>query len=296
VATALWHDGVDGDRQIRVGEVVDLRVAQTARGSPVARALLASVQRAFEEVGVHWYCATIGEANRAARRLVEGKAGLPALAPLDSYVSAHLLALRIPHAAGRGLSIRKVGLQDVAEVEARIAALRAPLRLRPATPFRWGTSGGEDRGWIARNGAGDTVGLLVVWDGSEVRRIRVDRYSRGDALLRTLTRLLAPTGLVNPLPPPGGALRLWASRALWNRDGTPAVSRALVVAALAAAARAGAHVVQVNSRSDDPVVGHLRRFPGSSFRSRLFGRPGDPSRPEPPARDAGPFYTELALV
>jgi GNAT superfamily N-acetyltransferase len=87
IATALWDERRDGDATVRVGEFVDLRVASAARGGRAARRLLQKVLKVFEEVDAQWICAVIGDQNRAARRLVEGKAGLPRIVPLTRYVS-----------------------------------------------------------------------------------------------------------------------------------------------------------------------------------------------------------------
>src|SRR6185437_8041075 len=52
--TALWHDARDGRGRVRVGEVVDLRVAEWARGSRAVARLLGAARDAFAEAGVDW--------------------------------------------------------------------------------------------------------------------------------------------------------------------------------------------------------------------------------------------------
>jgi ribosomal protein S18 acetylase RimI-like enzyme len=297
IVTALWDDrrGSDGT-VLRVGEVVDLRVASSARGGRAARELLAAVLRAFAEAGVEWLTAVVADENRAAVGLVEGKAGLPRLVPLTRYVSVHFIALHMPLRPARQVAVREAGDADSAIVTDAVCRCLRPFRLAPTTHFVWPDHTGRHRAWIAAGDDGEPNGVLLVWDGFDVRRVRVVRYSGSDRLLRSLTLALAQLGLVAPLPPPGGAVRMWASRALWNRDGSAGVTRALVSASLRAAADAGVHVVQVNLRQTDPLLGQLPRYPRSTFYSTLFGAPREGTAATPEVSAASAFYADLAMV
>lgn len=296
IATALWDEREDGGATVRVGEFVDLRVAHDARGGRAAKALLAAVLETFDAVGVDWLSAVIGDENRAAVGLVRGKAGLPCIHPLTHYRSVHMVALRIPWRVARGIDVREATEEDAEVLRAAACRVRGPLRLAPHGPFEWPDPLRRHRAWIAAEPGGPPLGALIVWDGFDVRRVRVVRYRGGDRALRFLTLTLAPLGLVAALPSPGGAVRMWASRVLWNGGDSAAVTRALVVASLRAAARSGVHVVQYNLREGDPVLGQLPSYPQSSFRSTLFGAPRNGEAVTGGSAPGAAFYADLAMV
>jgi hypothetical protein len=293
-ATALWDERTDEGVSVRVGELVDLRVASASRGGRTARHLLAAALRAFEEADVQWLCALIGDDNRAATSLVDGKAGFPRLAPLTRYVSVHLIAARIPFPTGGRVEVRSATTEDAHVIRETSARAHRGQRLTPTRPFEWPDSSGRHRAWLASGVDGEVIGGLVVWDGFDVRRVRVMRYAGADHVLRLVTGGLARLRLATPLPPPGGALRMWASRALWNDHGHAAVTRGLVAASLRAACLSGVHVVQLNFPEGDPLLGHLPPYPRSSFRSTIHGarRDGRHGHEAPSAA----FFSDLALV
>jgi len=296
VATALWDERRDGDETVRVGEFVDLRVATRARGGRAARELLAAVVRALVEAEVDWLSAVIGDENRAAAGLVEGKAGLPRVIPLTRFVSVHYVALRLPQWRSRGVSVRRAIETDATVVKDAVRSLRRRLRLAPVIPFEWPDPTGRHRAWIATGVERETAGVLLLWDGFDVRRVRVVRYAGVDRVLRAFTTALAPLGLAVRLPPPGGALRMWASKALWNRDGSPEVTRALVSTALRAATAEGVHVLQINLQEEDPALDHLPPYPRSTFRSTLFGACRKDGKTDTDLTRGRTFYADLAMV
>lgn len=296
VATALWDERKERDSTVLVGEFADLRVAATARGGRAARQLLAAVVRAFDEAGVEWMCAVIGDDNRAARSLVEGKAGLPRIAPLTPYVSVHIVALRTPLRRKGHVTIRTATEADTDVIGDAVRRLHGPLRLAPAVPFDWPDPTGRHRAWIAAGANGEPIGGLVVWDGDDVRRVRVVRYAGADRLLRLFTQVLSRLRLVASLPPPGGALSMWASRALWNDEGSPAVTRALIAESLRTAAASGVHVVQLNLPAGDALLGQLPAYPRSTFRSTLFGARRDGVTTDADGSDPSGFYADLSMV
>ena len=270
-ATALWHDVPNGRGSVRVGEVVDLRVAEWARGGPAAARVLRAVHDAFGAAGVDWAVSLIGDRNAAAAPLVHGKAGLPALRRLARYASVHFIACRLP--APRwpsGIAIREAARGDAAAVRDLMEETFAERRAsRP--PLPWPDPAGMHRAWVALDTSGRPWGVLILWDGVGVRRIRVTRYRGVDHLFRAGVALAAGLGLAAPLPAPGDVLRLWASRWFGVRGDRRDVARALVQAALRCAAREGLHVVQINLREGDPLLGALPLAPRSCYWSTLYG-------------------------
>lgn len=294
-ATALWDERLDGTTTVRVGEFVDLRIASSSRGGRAARHLLAAVLEALSEVGVEWLCAVIGDENRAARTLVEGKAGFPRLEPLTRYVSVHVVPVRAPAISPRGVDVRSTTDADAAIIQEAVERTRRPLRLAPVHPIEWPDPNSRHRAWLAAGPGGDVIGGLVVWDGFDVRRVRVMRYTGADRALKLLTGALAQLRLAPALPTPGGPLRMWASRAVWNARGSSSVTRALVSTAIVAAARAGVHVLQLNFRDGNPIMDQLPPYPRSVFRSTLYGaRVGRDTAADVPSSHG--FFVDLAMV
>lgn len=302
--TALWHDARDGSGEVRVGEIVDLRVAEWAHGSRAVALLLGATRDAFAEAGAQWAVCVIGERNRAAVPLTSGRIGLPALEPLARYASVHFVVCRAPSASARPpagrLTVWEAGAGDGADVERLVGEMAARRRFAPLEPFRWPEPTGTHRAWIARDGTGSPIGGLILWDGSAVRRIRVMRYRGLDRVLQLGTRLAQACGLANALPPPGDALRVWASRWLGVREGRLDAARALVRAALRAAVAKHIHVVQVNLPEDDPLLHALPPYPRSTYWSTLYGCPLEGGARAQPATSSraghGPYHVDLALV
>ena len=284
-ASALWDMRRVGGDTSCVGEVVDLRVSAASRGGPAARLLLEAVRKTLTGVGASRVVCLIGDGNDAARRLVAGKGGLPELDPLTRYVSVHY----VPWGAGRSRegTVRPAGDLDVEQVMFVYAKAREGMELLPCEVPTWPDRAGRHRAWLATTPDGRVIGGLVVWDGQELRRIRVTRYRGWDRALRAATSLAARVGQATALPAPGGALRTWASRAFWTDPNRPAVVRALMREALREAARSGVHVLQINLHSESPLLELLPAFPRSTYRSTLYGmtmksgahRPLDPQMP-----------------
>ena len=138
----------------------------------------------------------------------------------------------------------------------------------------------------------DFEGWLVRWQSAP-------DAARG-ALLAEGTRLAQACGLANALPPPGDALRVWASRWLGVREGRLDAARALVRAALHAAVAKHIHVVQVNLPEDDPLLHALPPYPRSTYWSTLYGCPLEGGARAQPATSSraghGPYHVDLALV
>jgi hypothetical protein len=145
--------------------------------------------------------------------------------------------------------------------------------LAPAEPIGWPDVAGLHRAWIASAPDGTPWGLLLVWDGDTVRRLRIVRYRTADLPLWCVTRVGAWLGMASPLPSPGGVLALWASRAATIRHGGSDTLRALLRAALRDATVAGRNVVQLNLHGLDPLLRELPKYASSTYRSTLYGCP-----------------------
>lgn len=293
--TALWHEA--DSPPIVVGEIVDFRVAPWARGGRVAYRLLQAAKGAFELAQVAWVVCLIGDRNTAARGMLAGAAGLPPLPPLTRYTSVHLVPWRKPvRLAGDGWQVRRASAADAEAVGWTRRHAQARQRLTPCGPWHWPDPGDRHRAWIAHDPSGRMLGGLVMWEGDDVRRLRVMRYGAGDQTLRWITQAGGLVGLMVPMPAPGGALRLWASR--WMAVAAdavgPTIVRALVNAALADGISAGRHVLQFTLPSGDPVLDWIPRGLRSITQSTLYGRPLGYSTGE--AAPAGTFHADVALI
>jgi hypothetical protein len=297
-ASALWHDAPEGQEgRLRIGEVVDLRVAEWARGGPATVRLLRAVRGALDAAGVDWAVCLIGDRNAAAVPLVRGAAGLPELRPLARYASVHFAACRLPGTARpKGITVREATRDDGASLRALMEESLAARRFTSLPEVPWPDPAGMHRSWLALDPSGRPCGGLIVWDGSGVRRIRVTRYRGTDRLFRAVIGLAARFGLASALPPPGGVLRLWASRWLGVRGDRRDVVRALVHTALRGAAGEGVHILQINLAEGDPVLRSLPRALRSFYWSTLYGCALGAGRgPEDPAPEAT-YHADLALV
>jgi hypothetical protein len=294
--TALWHPACDGVRGITVGEVMDLRVAVWARGGRVMSHLLRAIYSLFVTERVDWIVCLIGKLNRATLPLVAGRIGLPRLEPLEHFASVHFVAGRVPRLfAATGVTVRAAEQSDASLVEEICAAEYATECFAPPEAIAWPDRTGRERAWLAFELDGTPCGALVTWDGDAVRRIRIARYRPADMPLRIAIAIAAGLRLTNPLPRPGEAFGLWASRVVAIRRGGSHTLRALLDAAFNAAAAAGQNVVQLNLRARDPLLRRLPPYPRSTYWSTLFGGPCDGS-PVPAQYLAKRFHVDLARV
>jgi acetyltransferase (GNAT) family protein len=292
-ATALWHDAGASTGPLRVGEIVDLRIATWARGTRAALRLLEAVRGALLEARIGWALCLVGDRNDAARTLVAGKAGFPRLGPLTRWASVHFVTLRAPRRLPSGLEVRPATDVDRAALLALAEHVAARRQLVPLPLLEWPDP--RHRAWLALE-RGAPVGALVAWSGEGVRALRIVRHRWQDAPLRALVATASLAGLSPPLPGPGGVLRMWATRWVAAPPGRPAVGRALVRFALRAAAAEGVQVLQVNLPEGDPLLGALPALPRSTYWSTLYGCPcGDgPTPPTPPPTAC--HHADVALV
>jgi len=293
--TALWHEGMDGDAGLRLGEIVDLRVTPELRGTRLASRLLERAAAALAQAGADWVLCLIGDRNREAVRLVSGRAGFPALRELSRYASVHFPVWRAPQGRPRApFTVRPATSGDAPALAALSCATVVGRRFAPPTLFPWPDPDGTHHAWIAEDKRGRPIGGLVVWDPLSVRRIRVRRYSSADQMLRVLMWLGSLLGVAGPLPQPGDTLRLWASRWLGAVDHPSQVTDALVRAAMRAAATADQHVLQINLEVRDPLLPMMPGFPRSSYWSTLYGCPLRDDVPNPV--ESSICHADLALV
>lgn len=292
--TALWRPGMDGNGQVTVGEVIDLRVAPWARGRRVAFHLLRAVQEAFVAERIDWILSLIGKHNRPVKAVVARKTSLPALVPLEDFASVHFMAMRMPRRRS-GLTVRAAGPSDAALLAELCAAQQATERFAPPGAIPWPDPTGRHRAWLAFGPDGAPHGALVAWDGEALRRLRILRYRTADLPLRAVMGAAAMLGRSAALPAPGEVLRLWATRLVAVRSGGARTLRALVDAALGSAVAAGCHVLQVNLHGRDPLLRQLPPYPRSTYWSTLYGGPLD-ERPAAPLSPTERFHADIARV
>jgi hypothetical protein len=272
--TALWHPVRDGERLTAVGEVMDLRVAPWARGGRAMSHLLRATYEVFVNERVDWIVCLVGKRNLATLPLVAGRIGLPPLARLEDFASVHFVAGRVPRSlAAAGLTVRAAEAQDAALVVEFCAAQEALERFAPVDSIAWPDPTGRHRAWLAFEPDGTPCGALVTWDGDAVRRVRIVRYRASDWPLRIAIGVAARLRLTNPLPAPGDVFGLWATRVVAIRRGGSHTLRALLDAALAAAAAAGQSALQLNLSARDPLLRRLPPYPRSTYWTTLYGGP-----------------------
>jgi hypothetical protein len=272
--TALWHQAKDGARITAVGEVMDLRVAPWARGGRAMSHLLRAAYEVFVTERVDWIVCLVGKRNLATLPLVAGRIGLPPLARLEEFASVHFIAGRIPRlVAATGLTVRAAQAEDASLVAQFCAAQEALECFAPVESIAWPDPTGRHRAWLAFEQDGTPCGALMTWDGDSVRRIRIVRYRASDLPLRMATGVAARLRLANPLPAPGDVFGLWATRVVAIRRGGSHTLRALLDAALTAAADAGQSALQLNLRARDPLLRRLPLYPRSTYWTTLYGGP-----------------------
>jgi hypothetical protein len=294
--TALWRPARDGARSITVGEVIDLRVAEWARGGRVAFHLLRAVHEVFAAERVDWILCLIGKHNQAATGITARNIGLPTLAPLEDFASIHFIAVRTPPlVATRGLTVRAAVRSDASLVAEFCAAQNATERFAPPDAIPWPDPTERHRAWLAFGPDGTPYGALLAWDGEALRRLRIVRYRTADLPLRAAIGVAAKLGLSVPLPAHGEALRLWATRLVAIRTGGAHTLRALVDAALCSAVAAGRNVLQLNLHGRDPLLRRLPLYPRSTYWTTLYGGPRDRG-PVVPYCSTERYYGDIARV
>lgn len=293
-ATVLWHRAHDGDRVVRLGEVRDLRLAPAHRGGRSAWRLLAAVHDVLREIVVDSVVSLISDANRDAIPMASGRLGLLRLAPTTRYLSAHYLGWLAPQARRSPWRVTPAKDGDGEALMGLFKSGRRALRFDPVEGPMWPDPSGRSSAWLARDRRDRPVGALLLWDGEAVRRIRVTHYDWREWPLRLLSHAAGLLRVTVPLPPPGGVLRTWASRGFAVESHDPRLVRALLGAALRAAARSGRHVVQLNLRESDPVIPLLPSWPRSLHHSTVYAGPlhADPRSPSP----IGDVHADIALA
>lgn len=292
-ATALWHDARESGASERVGEIVDVRAAEWARGGRAVIPLLNAVSDAFRAAHVDWAVCLIADRNRAAASLVRGAWGFPIFEALHRWASVHYMAVRAPLAGIRRVRIREAVPSDASILGELSATTTGSWRLAPPELFAWPDPAARHRAWIAEDYSGRAIAGLVIWDASDFRRVQIAKYALRDLPMRMALTVAAPLGAAVPLPAPGGVLSMWAARWIGAVRGSETAVGGLVHAGLRAAVRAGIHVVQINVPAGDAVLTSLPSLPRSTFWSTLFGL--RLSAQASPA-EGQTFYADLARV
>ena len=171
-ATALWHDARESGASERVGEIVDVRAAEWARGGRAVIPLLNAVSDAFRAAHVDWAVCLIADRNRAAASLVRGAWGFPIFEALHRWASVHYMAVRAPLAGIRRVRIREAVPSDASILGELSATTTGSWRLAPPELFAWPDPAGRHRAWIAEDYSGRAIAGLVIWDASDFRRVR----------------------------------------------------------------------------------------------------------------------------
>jgi hypothetical protein len=197
--------------------------------------------------------------------------------------------------ATTGVTVRVAEAADAALVTAAWTAEHAMERFAPPDSLTWPDLTGRHRAWLAFEPDGTPCGALVTWDGGSVRRLRIVRYRAADYPVRVAIAVAALLGVTNPLPAPGDVFGLWASRAVAIRRGDSRTLRALVEAALSAAAATAQSVLQINLHGRDPLLQRLPPYPRSTYWSTLYGGPCD-GGPIPADARAERYHADLARV
>ena len=296
IVTALWHDVRDREGNVRLGEIVDLRVAPWARGGGTAARLLHAAKDALAEARVSWVVCLIGDRNTDAVRLVSGGAGLPNLESLTRFASIHYVAWRPPRRKNQGHAARAARPDERDILDDLRDEMNVTRRFVPHALLDPTDRSTDQTSWIIPGSNGTAAGALIVWDGHEVRRVRIVRYEREDTLLRIGVSLASRLGLANRLPNEGDVLRIWASRFIGLREPNRGAIRSLVDLSLRAATDAGAHVVQLNLPESDPLLRLLPRYPRSIYWSTLYGRPFIGNDRPFKRRGSDVFHADVALV
>jgi hypothetical protein len=297
IVTALWHDVRDEKRDVvRLGEIVDLRVAPWARGGGTTARLLHAAKDALIEAVVSWVVFLIGDRNTDAKHLISGRAGLPKFEPLTRFASIHYIAWRPPRRKHVGHAARAARPDEIDILNDLHDEMNITRRFVPQAAFDPADLSADQLSWIIPGANGKAAGGLVVWDGYEVRRVRIIRYQKRDTPLRICVSLASRLGLANRLPNRGEVLRIWASRFIGLREPNRGAIRSLVDLSLRAATDAGAHVVQLNLPETDPLLKLLPRYPRSIYWSTLYGRPVNGNDRSFKHTGSDVFHADVALV
>ena len=149
---------------------------------------------------------------------------------------------------------------------------------------------------VAERAGGEIVGVVAPWDASPVKQTVVDAYRGAMARVRSLHDLAARLLRRPALPRPGEPLRYQYLTHLAAPSGDPAVLRALLESAYAAARAEGMHFLCAPAPVGDPLDAAYRGFLATNIRAGLYVVTL-PGTPVPNALAAGPMPGfEMALV
>lgn len=307
--TVLVRDGyLDGSR-IRVGYLGDLRFSPRAEGRQLLDRLYGPILRsASEQFGCDYFLTAIIASNARARRALtivtrrSTQRGRPVYTPLRSF-DIRSLHLAVPRLRERlAYTVRRATTADVPAL-ARFLDLDARAR-----PFGYVLDEAELRrrlaSWpglsahafhLAEDGAGRLAGCLALWDAAPVKRTIVDAY-RGAMKRVRIAHDIAARLLRRPLLPAlGGAFHYQYATHVTVPSRDPAVLRALLQSAYAAARADGCHFLSICAPVADALEPAYRGYLKTDLRAELH-LVTLPGVPRPAAGDdAWPGF-EMALV
>ncbi len=277
-----------GGEPTRVGYVGQIRVAPWARG----RGLVTRGARLLRErtpPGMLSFGVIARENPRAARALAGPRlpaglrgarvGGLTTCAIVlrpDRTPSRQVPGGRPPRdpAARGGIEVRPADATALADVLASWEAHGPRRQFFPVTTAAAFADGATLRGLrpedvqVAWRG-GRVVGTMAVWEQSAYKQDVVDDYGPALRRLRPVYDLAARWLGARPLTPPGEAIALAFAARVCVADDDPAVLRALLRAATAAAEARGLAFLMVGLADDDPLLPVVRRRPHVTYRSDL---------------------------
>jgi hypothetical protein len=310
MGSVLVRDGYADGVMAPVGYLGDLRFSKRAEGRLLLdRAYGPILEDASRRYGCRYYLTAIIASNAKARRALTvhteraARRGRPRYTLLREF-DIRSLHLVLPRRRPRSsVAVRRAERRDVAPIA---ALLDADARRRP---FGYPMPERELRRrletWpglriesfhVAESAAGDLVGVVAPWDASPVKRTVVEAYGGRMARVRALHDVAARLLGRPTLPPPGEALRYQYLTHLAVPSGDPAVLRALLESAYAAARRERMHFLSAPAPVGDPLDAAYRGFPATNIRAGLYAvtLPGTPV-PESLLAGAMPGF-EMALV
>ena len=310
MGSVLVRDGYVHGRPTPVGYLGDLRFSRRAEGRLLLdRAYGPILHEASARFGCRHYLTAIIASNAKARRALTvhteraARRGRPRYTLVREF-DIRSLHLVLPRRRARSAcTVRRATERDVERIA---ALLDADARRRP---FGYPMPERELRrrleSWpglrvesfhVAERAGGEIVGVVAPWDASPVKQTVVDAYRGSMARVRSLHDLAARLLRRPALPRPGEPLRYQYLTHLAVPSGDPAVLRALLESAYAAARGEGMHFLSAPAPVGDPLDAAYRGFLATNIRAGLYVVTL-PGTPVPDALAAGPMPGfEMALV
>lgn len=283
MGSVLVRDGYIAGQPGKVGYLGDLRLSPRAQGRHLLdRAFGSILAAARERYGCEYYLSAIIASNARARRALTVQTeravrrGRPRYTLLREF-DIRSLHLVLPLRARRSdISVRRATSSDIPVIaglldeDARHRPFGYPmpeseLRRRLAT---W--PGMRIEAFhLAERSTGSAVGVVAPWDSAPVKQTIVTGYGGPMQRVRFAHDLAARLLRRPRLPEPGEAFRYRYLTHLAVPSDDPAVLRALLDSAYAAARREGFHFLCAPAPVGDPLNSAYRGFIATDLRAQL---------------------------